>query len=281
MIKFLFTSYKMDIRIIDIHKLYVSNINVRKTLISEEDETGIIDLSNDININGLINPITVRITNDKYEIVAGQRRYLAMKYLNKLEIPCNVINVDTQKAEEISLVENVQRNQMTTGDKVKAYSKLFEVYEGDIDKVISKIHISKNTINKYLKISNLPLEILNLLDINNEKKISIDVAIELTKIPNTINPLEVLNKLTSLTNIQKIDTLKLFKLNGNNNIDDFDIIKENIVLTHNKIILEPGYPYVFDIITNNNIRIPEDMFQEIVNLIQNKKDIKNKFKLSE
>ena len=275
MIKFLFTSYKMDIRIIDIHKLYVSNINVRKTLISEEDETGIIDLSNDININGLINPITVRITNDKYEIVAGQRRYLAMKYLNKLEIPCNVINVDTQKAEEISLVENVQRNQMTTGDKVKAYSKLFEVYEGDIDKVISKIHISKNTINKYLKISNLPLEILNLLDINNEKKISIDVAIELTKIPNTINPLEVLNKLTSLTNIQKIDTLKLFKLNGNNNIDDFDIIKENIVLTHNKIILEPGYPYVFDIITNNNIRIPEDMFQEIVNLIQNKKDIKN------
>ena len=108
MIKFLFTSYKMDIRIIDIHKLYVSNINVRKTLISEEDETGIIDLSNDININGLINPITVRITNDKYEIVAGQRRYLAMKYLNKLEIPCNVINVDTQKAEEISLVENVQ-----------------------------------------------------------------------------------------------------------------------------------------------------------------------------
>ena len=104
-----------------------------------------------------------------------------------------------------------------------------------------------------------------------KKKISIDVAIELTKIPNTINPLEVLNKLTSLTNIQKIDTLKLFKLNGHNNIDDFDTIKENIVLTHNQIILEPSYPYVFDIITNNNIRNPENMFEEIVNLIKNKK----------
>ena len=141
----------MDIAIIEIQKLYVSNINVRKTLTSEEDETGITDLANDINTNGLINPLTVRINNDKYEIIAGQRRYLAMKQLNKSHIPCNILNIDTQKAEEISLVENVQRNQMTTCDKVRSYSKLYDVYNGDIDKVISAIHISKPTIQKYLK----------------------------------------------------------------------------------------------------------------------------------
>ena len=80
------------------------------------------------------NPITVRLNGDKYEIIAGQRRFLAMKQLNKTHIPCNVLTIDTQKAEEISLVENVQRNQMTTCDKVRSYSKLYDVYNKDIDK---------------------------------------------------------------------------------------------------------------------------------------------------
>jgi ParB family chromosome partitioning protein len=171
----------MEIINVDITNLFVSNINVRKTLTSEEDETGISDLANDINTNGLINPITVRANNDKYEIIAGQRRYLAMKHLNKTHIPCNVLNIDTQKAEEISLVENVQRNQMTTLDKIRSYSKLYDVYNRDIDKVISAIHISKQTIQKYLKLRNLPEEVLKLLDTTNENKITIDVAIELTK----------------------------------------------------------------------------------------------------
>jgi ParB family chromosome partitioning protein len=177
----------MEVANIEITKLYVSNINVRKTLTSEEDETGITDLANDINTNGLINPITVRLNNDKYEIIAGQRRYLAIKQLNKTHIPCNILNIDTQKAEEISLVENVQRNQMTTCDKVRSYSKLYDVYNGDIDKVISAIHISKPTILKYLKMRILPEEVLQLLDTTSENKISIDVAIELTKLPNHIN----------------------------------------------------------------------------------------------
>ena len=262
----------MEIANIEISKLYVSNINVRKTLISEEDETGITDLANDINTNGLINPITVRLNDNKYEIIAGQRRYLAMKQLNKSHIPCNILNIDTQKAEEISLVENVQRNQMTTCDKVRSYSKLYDVYNGDIDKVISSIHISKQTIQKYLKLRNLPEEVLNLLDTNSENKISIDVAIELTKLSNDVNTLEVLHKITTLTNVQKIDAIKQFKQQGYNNIDDLDDIKDNVVLQSNNIKLEGTFPYVFDNTTKKNIRIPFHMFDEIVNLIKIKTD---------
>jgi len=257
----------MKIENIDILKLYISNINVRKTLTGEEDETCISDLANDINTNGLINPITVMVNNDKYEIIAGQRRYLAMKQLNKTYIPCNILNIDTQKAEEISLVENVQRNQMTTCDKIRSYTKLYDVYNEDIDKVISAIHISKSTIQKYLKMRNLPEEVLNLLDTNSENKISIDVAIELTKLPNTINTLEVLNKITTLTNSQKIDAIKVFRLNGNNDIDNLDDIKENLVIQYNNILLQPSFPYVFDNTTKKNIRIPDNMFDEIVNYI--------------
>jgi ParB/RepB/Spo0J family partition protein len=257
----------MEIDNIEISKLYVSNINVRKKLTSEEDETGITDLANDINVNGLINPITVRLNNNKYEIIAGQRRYLAMKQLNKTNIPCNILNIDTQKAEEISLVENVQRNQMTTCDKVRSYSKLYDVYNGDIDKVISAIHISKPTIQKYLKMRNLPEEVLNLLDTNNENKISIDVAIELSKLPNDVNILEVLNKITTLTNVQKIDAIKQFKQQGNN-IDILDDIKEDVVLHYNNISLSPSFPYVFDNSIQKNIRIPDNLFDDIINLIK-------------
>lgn len=258
----------MDICEIAIDKLFVSNVNVRKTLTSEEDETGISDLANDINTNSLINPITARLNGDKYEIIAGQRRYLAMKQLNKTHIPCNVLNIDTQKAEEISLVENVQRNQMTTCDKVRSYSKLYDVYNKDIDKVISAIHISKQTIQKYLKMRDLPEEVLNLLDTNSENKISIDVAVELTKLSADVNTLDVLNKLTSLTNGQKIDAIKQFKQQGNNDIDILDDIKDNVVLHSNNISLAPSFPYVIDIVSNKNIRIPDNMFDEIVNLIK-------------
>ena len=257
----------MEIANIEIFKLYISNINVRKTLTSEEDETGIEDLANDINTNGLINPITVRLNNDKYEIIAGQRRYLAMKQLNKTHIPCNVLNVDIQKAEEISLVENVQRNQMTTCDKIRSYTKLYDVYNGDIDKVISAIHISKPTIQKYLKMRNLPSEVLNLLDTNSQNKISIDVAIELTKLPN-VNTLEVLNTISTLSNIQKINAIKEFRHQGSNDIDILNDIKDDILLDNTDIKLEPSFPYVFDNTTKKNIRIPYNMFDEIVNLIK-------------
>jgi ParB/RepB/Spo0J family partition protein len=258
----------MNVCEIAIDKLFVSNVNVRKTLTSEEDETGIYDLANDININSLINPITVRLNGDKYEIIAGQRRFLAMKQLNKTHIPCNVLTIDTQKAEEISLVENVQRNQMTTCDKVRSYSKLYDVYNKDIDKVISAIHISKQTIQKYLKLKELPEEVLNLLDTNSENKISIDVAIELTKLSTNVNTVDVLNKLTSLTNGQKIDAIKQFTQQGNNDIDILDDIKDNVVLHSNNISLAPSFPYVIDIVSNKNIRIPGNMFDEIVNLIK-------------
>ena len=128
----------MEVKEIETEILYVSNCNVRKTLEGDEDDTSISDLANDIRINGLINPITVRKVDDKYEIIAGQRRYLACKMLKKDNISCSIIDVSSQKAEEISLVEDVQRNPMTNSDKVKIYSKLYEIYNKDINKRIIK-----------------------------------------------------------------------------------------------------------------------------------------------
>ena len=200
----------MEVKELDITLLFVSELNVRKTLTSDEDETGISDLANDIRANGLINPITVRRMESKYEIIAGQRRYLACKLLNKPTIPCNIVDVTRQKAEEISLVENVQRNPMTNSDKIKTYSKLYEVYNKDIDKVISVINISKITLTKYLKLNSLPDDIIRLLDTSSENKITIEVAVELTKLPAAVDKMKIVKNIQSLTSAQKIKAIKDF-----------------------------------------------------------------------
>lgn len=266
----------MDIKNIDFNKLCISNFNVRKTLISDEDidddQTGIYDLSEDIRVNGLINPLTVRYNTetDKYEIIAGQRRYMALNLLTYKEVPCNILNIDDQKAEEISLVENVQRNNMTIFDKVKSYKKLYDTYNKDISRVISVIHISKSTLKRYLQISKLDDSIISRLDLkNDDNKISLDVAVALTKIPDDVDISEVLNIIKPLKNDQKINTIKTF-INNGNDITELKDIAEDVVIQSNNIKLAPSYPYVIESGTNKHVKIPSFLFSSIISLIKEK-----------
>jgi ParB family chromosome partitioning protein len=258
----------MEIITIPLDKLQVSDLNVRKTLTSEEDETEIQDLAFDIESNGLINPITVReIDNGKYEIIAGQRRYLALLYLKKKETQCHLLKVSNQKAEEISLVENVQRNQMTTKDKVRSYSRLYEVYNKDIEKVVSAIHVSRRTINNYLKIKDLPETILDRLELKGDDKITIEVAIELSKLESDVDKIKVLNEISTLTSEQKIKALKEFGKLEENDIEELKNIRENIAIQTNNIILAPSEPYVKGK-NGENIIIPVELYENIEKLIQ-------------
>lgn len=259
----------MEVKEISINDLIVSDINVRKTLTSEEDETGISDLANDIRTNGMINPLTVRKVDDKYEIIAGQRRYLASKLLNKNFVSCSIVNVSTQKAEELSLVENVQRNPMTNSDKVKTYSKLYKVYNEDIDKVINAVNISRATLQKYLKLNSLPNEILKMMDSDSDTKITMNTAVELTKLPDNINRVEAIKTIQSLSTVQQISALKQFTQSGSDDIDDLDEIKENIAIQQNNIKLAPSFPYITDS-AGKDIRIPTNCYDDIIRLIKNK-----------
>ena len=259
----------MEVKELDITNLFVSELNVRKTLTSDEDETGISDLANDIRHNGLINPITVRKLGSNYEIIAGQRRYLACKLLSRKTIPCSIVDVSTQKAEELSLVENVQRNPMTNSDKIKTYSKLYTVYNKDIDKVIHVVNISKITLVKYLKLSSLPDEIIRLLDMNGDEKITIDVAVELTKLPAEVNKLQIVKNIQTLTTAQKISAIKDFIKQECEDADDINDIKQDIALADNQVKLAPAFPYVKDS-DGKNVKIPQSLFSDVIQLIKNK-----------
>ena len=252
----------MNIDNINIDKLVISDINVRKTQINE-----ITELSNSIDINGLINPITVRkINDDKYEIIAGQRRYLAMKELHKHTIPCNIIIANDEKSEEMSLIENLQKNNLSNCDKVKSFSKLYQTYANDYYKIKSLVKVSKATIKKYLRIKDLPIQVLEKLDANDKTKINVPIAIELLSlVDKDIDLVDVIDKLAPLKSKDKITVIKKFTENDATDINDFDdIILE---LNNNEKVDYKG-PYVFDSITQQNILIPDNMYADIINLIK-------------
>jgi|LakMenE29Apr09ns_1017244.scaffolds.fasta_scaffold00385_7 ParB family chromosome partitioning protein len=254
----------MNIENINIDKLVISDINVRKTQINE-----ITELSNSIDINGLINPITVRkINDDKYEIIAGQRRYLAMKELHKHTIPCNIIIANDSKAEEMSLIENLQKNNLSNCDKVKSFSKLYDNYANDYDKIKSLVKVSKATIKKYLRIKDLPIEVLEKLDANDKTKINVPTAIELLPmVDKDIDLIDVIDKLASLKSKNKIAAIKKFNENNSNDINDFDDIIEEI---NDSEKVDYKGPYVFDSVKQQNILIPENMYSDIINFIKEK-----------
>jgi ParB family chromosome partitioning protein len=258
----------MNINNINIDKLVISHINVRKTQINE-----ITELSNSIEINGLINPITVRkINDDKYEIIAGQRRYLAMKDLHKHTIPGNIIIAKDKIAEEMSLIENLQKNNLSNCDKVKSFSKLYDNYANDYEKIKSLVKVSKATIKKYLRIKDLPIEVLEKLDANDKTKINVPTAIELLPmVDKDIDLIDVIDKLASLKSKNKIAAIKKFNENNSNDINDFDDIIEE--LNDSEKVDYKG-PYVFDSVKQQNILIPENMYADIINFIKEKIDDK-------
>lgn len=267
----------MNIIEINVSNLSVSKLNVRKDLNEEENETDINDLAENIKINGLINPLTVRLipTEDaqhpQYEVIAGQRRLLAIQKINLKSIPCNVLDITEQKAKEISLIENLHRNQLKTSDKVKAYTELYKMYNEDIYKVISIINVSKVTFLKYLKIYELPKDIILLLDGEKNNRISLDTAVKLTSLSEDINKKEVVECIKDLPSKQAIEIIEEVK--KDNNLINLKSIKDNIILSNNNIYSTPSKPYVIDNTNNKIIVIPVNLWDTVIELI-NKNSIK-------
>ena len=261
----------MKIEEIDINNLVLNGLNVRKTQVNEIEQ-----LSKSIIENGLINPITVKLIDyddknkGKYEIIAGKRRYLAMKELNKKTIPCNIITIDNKTAKEMSLIENLQKNNLSNCDKVLSISKLYE-NESDYDKIKTLTKISKATIKKYIQIKNLPYEVLLKLDEKGKNRINIPIAVALSNIETEIDHIELLDKLQNLKSKDKIEVIKRFIMMNTDDIDELDEIIEEFE-DNDETKEKYKKPYVFDTKEQKNLIIPEDLYEEIVELIKSKND---------
>jgi len=136
------------------------------------EEENLIDLTNSIKERGVIQPIIVRVSNSdnsKYEIIAGERRWLAARKAGLHEIPVVVTEADDLKSLEFAIVENVQRHDLNPLEEAQGYKRLIDEFSYDQEKVSKFIGKSRSYITNSLRLLNLPAEVLKFIE---EKKIS-------------------------------------------------------------------------------------------------------------
>ena len=136
------------------------------------DEENLNDLVNSIRERGIIQPIIVRKSEDeisKYEIIAGERRWLAAQKAGLHEVPVVITEADDLKSLEFAIVENVQRHDLNPLEEAQGYQRLINEFSYDQEKVSKFIGKSRSHVTNCLRILSLPDEVLKLIE---NKKLS-------------------------------------------------------------------------------------------------------------
>ena len=136
------------------------------------DASNLEDLTNSIKERGVIQPIIVRKSNtdnSKYEIIAGERRWLAASKAGLHDVPVVLTEADDLKSLEFAIVENVQRHDLNPLEEAQGYKRLIDEFSYDQEKVSKFIGKSRSYITNALRLLTLPTEVLRLIK---EKKIS-------------------------------------------------------------------------------------------------------------
>ena len=155
-----------------------SEININKLLLSDLvsnkfqprkifDEENLQDLTNSIKERGIIQPIIVRKSSEhrsKFEIIAGERRWLAAQRAGLHEVPVVITDADDLKSLEFAIVENVQRHDLNAIEEANGYKNLIDNFSYDQEKVAKFVGKSRSHITNHLRLLNLPNEVLKLIE---------------------------------------------------------------------------------------------------------------------
>ncbi len=128
------------------------------------------ELTNSIKERGVIQPIVVRpdkVNKDKYEIIAGERRWLASQNAGLHEVPVVILDVDDVKSLEFAIVENVQRQDLNPIEEAKGYQRLVDDFNYNQDKLSKFIGKSRSYIANSLRLLGLPSEVLTMVESGN------------------------------------------------------------------------------------------------------------------
>jgi ParB family chromosome partitioning protein len=132
------------------------------------DEESLKDLTNSIKERGIIQPIIVRkLSNEnlKFEIIAGERRWLAAQRAGIHNVPVVITEADDLKSLEFAIVENVQRHDLNPLEEAQGYKRLIDEFSYDQQKVSKFIGKSRSYITNSLRILTLPVEVIELIEI--------------------------------------------------------------------------------------------------------------------
>tara|TARA_B110001452_G_scaffold218027_1_gene189712 strand:+ start:352 stop:1200 length:849 start_codon:yes stop_codon:yes gene_type:complete len=162
------TKIEMNVNKLPISDLVSNKFQPRKIF----EEESLQDLTNSIKERGIIQPIIVRKSSDdnlKFEIIAGERRWIAAQKAGLHEVPVVITDVDDLKSLEFALVENVQRNDLNAIEEARGYQRLIDEFSYDQEKVGLFIGKSRSHIANFLRLLSLPETVLKLIE---TKKIS-------------------------------------------------------------------------------------------------------------
>ena len=201
------------------NKISISDIERNKyqprTIFNDEKLN---ELSESIRINGIIQPIAVRVNKyekGKYEIVAGERRWLAAQRAGLNEVPVFILDIDDQKSLEIAIVENVQRQDLNIIEEAKGYQRLVKEFGYDHEKISKFMSKSRSHVSNTLRLLTLPEDIIGLLE---EEKLTAGQARPLVGIPNASEIAEnIVRKKVAAREVENIAKLqkKPKKINDN------------------------------------------------------------------
>ena len=127
------------------------------------DSESLAGLADSISANGVLQPILVRKVDDRYEIIAGERRFRASKLAGLNEIPVIVLEADDLAAAKFALIENLQREDLNPYEEARAYSMLMKEYRLSQEEISVQIGKSRSAIANSLRLLDLPDEIVRML----------------------------------------------------------------------------------------------------------------------
>lgn len=127
------------------------------------DEEGLKELSESIKQHGIIQPLVLRRLGDKYEIIAGERRYKAATMAGLRKVPAIISNIDDNQSAEIALVENIQRRNLTPIEEAKSYKNLLDRGYMTQEQLAEKMGVSQSSIANKLRLLNLVPEVQDAL----------------------------------------------------------------------------------------------------------------------
>lgn len=143
-------------------ELDISNIESNEDQPRKEfEKEALVELRNSIRQYGIIQPIVVRKKNDKYEIIAGERRWRAAKEANLKKVPCIIKEVDDKQALKLALIENIQRENLNPIEEAHAYKSLLDNYSLTQEEIALAVGKSRSYIANTLRLLNLDNEIMD------------------------------------------------------------------------------------------------------------------------
>ena len=198
----------------NINKLLISDLKRNKLQPRRIfDENSLEDLTNSIKERGIIQPIIVRKSQEdksKYEIIAGERRWLSAQKAGLHEVPVVITEADDLKSLEFAIVENVQRHDLNAIEEAQGYQRLINDFSYDQEKVAKFIGKSRSNITNTLRLLTLPEEVLKFIE---QKKITPGHAKILIGLENvTFVAKKIIEKKLSVRQTENL--AKIFKSKG-------------------------------------------------------------------